>query len=195
VTLDDEPELRIDFNKLVETGPISARGASVYGGELGASWRNFLVQGEFYQIGVTQAKLPGVPAPGLGFNGGYVEGAWVLTGEPIPYDSERAAWGKPKVADPFSFADGGIGAWEIAARYSTVDLNSNVIPGLSQSVTGGVYGGQQQITALALSWYPNDWLRFMLQFQYVDVNKLNPAGTLQIGQKFETIAGRVQANW
>jgi hypothetical protein len=35
----------------------------------------------------------------------------------------------------------------------------------------------------------------MLQFQYVDVNKLNPAGTLQIGQKFETIAGRVQANW
>jgi phosphate-selective porin OprO and OprP len=49
-------------------------------------------------------------------------------------------------------------------------LNSDVISGVPESVTGGVYGGQQQIAALALSWYPNDWLRFMLQFQYVDSN-------------------------
>jgi phosphate-selective porin OprO and OprP len=76
-----------------------------------------------------------------------------------------------------------------------VDLDSNVIPGVSQSVTGGVYGGQQQIAALAISWYPNDWLRFMLQFQYVDVNKLNSAGTVQIGQRFETLGARAQADW
>jgi phosphate-selective porin OprO and OprP len=49
--------------------------------------------------------------------------------------------------------------------------------------------------ALALSWYPNDWLCFMLQFQYVDVNKLNSAGTVQIGQRFETLAARAQAAW
>jgi phosphate-selective porin OprO/OprP len=191
----DQPELRIDFNRLVNTGTLSARGASAYGGELGVSWRNFLLQGEYYQIGVTQSKLPDVPAPRLGFNGGYVEGSWVFTGEPHPYDAKRAAWGRPEVDHPFSLADGGIGAWELAARYSTVDLNSNVVPGVSQSLTGGVYGGQQQIAALALSWYPNDWLRFMLQFQYVDVNKLNSAGTVQIGQHFETIAARAQAAW
>jgi phosphate-selective porin OprO/OprP len=136
-----------------------------------------------------------VPAPRLGFNGGYVEGSWVLTGEPHPYDTERAAWARPKVDRPFSVGDGGIGAWEIAARYSTVDLNSNVVPGVSQSLTGSIYGGRQQIAALALSWYPNDWLRFMLQFQYVDVNKLNSAGTVQIGQRFETLAARAQAAW
>jgi len=62
------------------------------------------------------------------------------------------------VERPFRIGKGGIGAWELAARYSTVSLNSNVIPGVSQSVTGGVFGGQQQIAALALSWYPNDWL-------------------------------------
>jgi hypothetical protein len=33
----------------------------------------------------------------------------------------------------------------------------------------------------------------MLQFQYPQVDKLNAAGTAQIGQKFETLAGRVQA--
>jgi phosphate-selective porin OprO and OprP len=195
LTFADEPELRIDFNPLISTGPLSARSADAFGGALGASWRNFLLQGEFYQIGVNQSKLPGVLSPRLDFNGGYVEGGWVITGEPIPYDITRAAWSRPKVDHPFSLADGGIGAWGLAARYSTVSLDSNVVPGVPQSVTGGVYGGQQQILGLALNWYPNDWLRFMLQFQHVDVNKLNPAGTVQIGQRFETIAARAQATW
>jgi phosphate-selective porin OprO and OprP len=57
-----------------------------------------------------------------------------MTGEPHPYDAERAAWARPKVDRPFSVGDGGLGAWEIAARYSTVDLNSNIVPGISQSV-------------------------------------------------------------
>src|SRR5712671_674146 len=192
LTLADFPELRIDFNPLVSTGPLSARSANVYGGALGASWRNFLVQGEYYQISLNQSKLPGLPSPSLGFNGGYVEGGWVITGEPIPYEITRAAWARPKVYHPFSLKDGGIGAWVLGARYSTVSLDSNIVPGVSQDLTGGIFGGQQQIAALALSWYPNDWVRFMLQFQYVDVNKLNAAGKVQIGQHFETLAGRAQ---
>jgi phosphate-selective porin OprO/OprP len=190
-----DAELEIDFNELVNTGPLSARGANAYGGALGASWRNFLVESEYYQINVNQSKLPGVPSPTLGFNGGYVDVAWVLTGEPIPYDITRAAWSRPKPAHPFSVGGGGIGAWEIAARYSALNLDSNIIPGVPQSVTGGVYGGQQQIASLALSWYPNDWLRFILQFQHTSVNKLNSAGTVQIGQRFETLAARAQAAW
>ena len=73
-----------------------------------------------------------------------------------------------------------------------MNLNSNVSPGLSQTVTGGIYGGYQQIVGAALSWYPNDWIRFEMQFQYTQINKLNAAGTTQIGQKFETLAGRMQ---
>ena len=71
-------------------------------------------------------------------------------------------------------------AGELAARYSTVSLNSDVVPG-SESITGAIYGGQQQFAALAVSCYPSDWLRFIPQFQYMaavhiqymDVNKLN----------------------
>src|SRR6266404_3951806 len=157
LTLGDFPELRIDFNQLVSTGALSTRSANVYGGALGASWRNFQLQGEYYQISLNQSKLPGVPSPRLGFNGGYVEGGWVITGEPIPYDITRAAWASPKVDHPFSLEDGGIGAWVLGARYSTVSLDSNIVPGVSQDLTGGIFGGQQQIAALALSWYPNDW--------------------------------------
>jgi len=81
----------------------------------------------------------------LGINGGYVERGWVLTGEPISCDAARAAWGRPAVDRPFSIGNGGIGAWELAARYRSVSLNSNVVPGLSESVTGGVFGGEQQM--------------------------------------------------
>jgi phosphate-selective porin OprO and OprP len=195
LTLADQPELEIDFNPLVSTGALSARSAYAYGGALGASWRNLLLAGEFYQIGVNQSKLPSTPSPTLGFNGGYVDAGWVFTGEPIPYDITRGAWSRPKVDHPFSLEDGGIGAWEVAARYSTVDLNSNVVPGVPQSVTGGIFGGRQQIVGLALSWYPNDWLRFILQLQHGDINKLNSAGKVQIGQSFETVAARAQATW
>ena len=107
-----------------------------------------------------------------------------------------AAFQRPKVDDPFIIDENGfspgVGVWQLGARWSVMNLNSNVNPGQVQSVTGGVYGGYQQIFGAALSWYPNDWIRFELQFQYTMIDKLNAAGTTQIGQKFETLAGRVQ---
>ncbi len=192
LTFQDRPELRIDQNRLISTGALSAASANVYGGGLGASYRNFLIQGEYYAINMDQAKLPPARQPSLSFNGGYVEGGWVVTGEPIRYSVGDAAFARPKVDRPWTLDGPGIGAWELAARYSVMNLNSNVAPGISQTVTGGIYGGLQKIVGVGLSWYPNDWIRFYLQFQYVNVDKLNPAGTVQIGQQFETLAGRVQ---
>jgi phosphate-selective porin OprO/OprP len=140
--------------------------------------------------------LPGLPAPGLGFNGGYVEAGWNITGQPFRYNVGAAAFARPKVDEPWIIDENGvspgIGAWQVAARWSVMNLNSNVTPGVNQSVTGGVFGGYQQIFGAALSWYPNDWIRFELQFQYSQVDKLNSAGTIQQGQKFETLAGRMQ---
>jgi phosphate-selective porin OprO and OprP len=159
---------------------------------LGASWRNLLIQGEYYAINMNQAKLPPALQPTLSFNGGYVEAGWVITGEPIRYSVGDAAFARPKVDRPWTLDGPGIGAWELSTRYSVMNLNSNVTPGISQTVTGGIYGGLQKIVGVGLSWYPNDWIRFYLQFQYVNVDKLNPAGTTQIGQQFETLAGRVQ---
>jgi phosphate-selective porin OprO/OprP len=193
----DRPEDRAaDQNKLINTGNLSSSSASVIGGEVAGNWRNFLLQGGYYQIYDTQSRLPGVPAPGLSFNGGYVEGGWNITGEPFRYNVGAAAFARPKVDDPFIInEDGfspGIGAWQLGARWSVMNLNSHVTPGESQSVTGGIFGGYQQIFGAALSWYPNDWIRFELQFQYSMIDKLNSLGTIQIGQHFETLSGRMQ---
>ena len=193
----DRPEDRAaDQNKLINTGNLSSSSASVIGGEAAGNWRNLLLQGGYYQIYDNQSKLPGVPAPGLSFNGGYVEAGWNNTGEPFRYNVGSAAFGRPKVDDPFIVNENGfspgIGAWQLGTRWSVMNLNSNVTPGVSQSKTGGIFGGYQQIFGAALSWYPNDWIRFEMQFQYSMVDKLNSLGTVQIGQKFETLSGRMQ---
>jgi phosphate-selective porin OprO/OprP len=55
-----------------------------------------------------------------------------------------------------------------------------------------VYGGEQTIYTLGLNWFPNENLRFMLDYYFVDVNRLNTAGTVQIGQRYQAIALRSQ---
>lgn len=193
----DRPEDRAaDQNKLINTGSLSSSNAGVVGGEAAINWRNLLVQGGYYQIYDTQSKLPGVPAPGLDLNGGYVEAGWNITEEPFRYNVGSAAFARPKVDDPFIVNENGIspgiGAWQLGARWSVMNLNSNVIPGVSQSKTGGINGGFQQVAGLLVSWYPNDWVRLYLQGQYTNVDKLNAAGTTQIGQHFFSLEGRTQ---
>ena len=195
--LQDRPEDRAaDMNRLISTGNLSISDVGVYGGEVAVNWRNLLVQGGFYHIGEDQMKLVSQPAPHLDFHGGYVEAGWNITGEPFRYSTGSAAFARPEVGSPFGLTESGFetgpGAWQLGARWSVTNLNSNVTPGVSQSTTGGVFGGLQQIFGVNLSWYPNDWVRFYLQFQYSQVDKLNSAGTAQLGQHFETLAGRMQ---
>ncbi|MBL6453706.1 porin [Belnapia sp. T6] len=190
--LRDRAELRIDQSRLIDTGSLPADHAYAWGPEFGLRWRNFLLQGEYIHIGVEQARAGAAPRPDLGFEGGYVEGSWVLTGEPRLYTSSAAAFARPKPAHPFSLAEGGWGAWEVMARYSVADLNDKVRRGQAQATTGGVFGGRQEVVGLGLSWYPNNLLRFMLNWDIVNVDRLNPAGTTQIGQRFHTLALRTQ---
>jgi phosphate-selective porin OprO/OprP len=81
----------------------------------------------------------------------------------------------PRPYSPFT-GSGGIGAWEIAARFSNTDLNYH------QGLAGfappgdGVRGGDQDIWTVGLNWYPNSNLRFMLDYLHVTVHRLNPAG-------------------
>ncbi len=190
--LRDRPELRIDQTRLIDTGALPADSAQSWGPEFGLRWRNFMLQGEYVQIGVSQAQAARTQRPDLNFEGGYVEASWVITGEPRRYSTSSAAFGRPNPAHPFSFEGGGWGAWEAMARYSVTDLNDKVTRGRAQSLTGGVYGGRQEVVGMGLSWYPNSLLRFMLNWDIVNVDRLNPAGTTQIGQRFHQVALRTQ---
>ena len=80
----------------------------------------------------------------------------------------------------------------MAVRYSVADPNDRVRRGVSQAVTGGVFGGRQEVIGTSLSWYPNNFLRFLLNWNIVNVDRLDAAGTTQIGQRFHTIGLRSQ---
>ncbi|HEY1945201.1 MAG TPA: porin [Roseiarcus sp.] len=194
ITLQDWPELHLTSppSDLISTGPIAARNAYEWGPEFGARWRNLLLQGEYIQIGVDREQTTAVQSQQLNFSGGYLEGSWTLTGEPRLYNPTIAAFDSPIPVHPFSLSQHQWGAFELVGRYSLTDLNDRATAGLPETVTGGVYGGKQQIYSVGLNWYPNDNIRFMLDYDWINVDRLNPSGA-QIGQTAQALAMRIQA--
>ena len=195
IQLRDRPELRIDNNRLIDTGALAADSAYQWGPEFGVRWRNVMLQGEYIQISVDQSKSGAAPRPDLTFRGGYVEASWVMTGETREYSTSSAAFGGVRPSRPFSLRDGGMGAFEIVGRYSVIDLNDHVTRGRSASSTGGTYGGRQELFGVGVNWYPNNYMRAMLQWNNVNVDRLNAGGTTQIGQRIDTVAMRLQVNF
>ncbi len=133
----------------------------------------FLRPGCYFGYEVSRRPLgnpTGLPDPD--FNGWYLQASWVLTGEAKPYRPATGSFGSPKPAQNFTVDKGGWGAWEVAARYS--DLNLNYDEGVFGKTTpfGGIRGGDQRIWSAGLNWYPNQVIRLMLDYQHVDVSRL-----------------------
>lgn len=191
VTLSDRPELRLDPTTLVSTGAIAnASGAQVYSVEAAATYGPLIVQGEYFWYNVDRTANTGVPlvgAPNLKFQGGYAQAGYVLTGEGRSYNAANAAYSGVKPAHPFSLEGGGWGAWEIAGRFSTVDLNNQL------ATASGVAGGRQNVYTLALNWYVNGNVRFMLDYLHGTVSRqASPVSTADVGSKFDAVAMRTQ---
>jgi phosphate-selective porin OprO and OprP len=181
ITLSDRPEIRVDPTAILSTGSLGTAanpvtGAQVYGVEGAAGWRNFFVQGEYYHIDVDRQGLAA-----NGFDGGYMAGSWIMTGEQRKYLPAAGAYTNPVPDHPFSPWDDlwGYGAFELVARYSTINLNDHFAAGVAPAAgSNAVGGGKQTVYALGLNWYPNTNVRFMFDFLHGDINK-----------KFSTAAG------
>jgi phosphate-selective porin OprO and OprP len=191
LTLSDRPELRIDPTTLISTGAIAnVSAAQVYSVEAAGNYGPLYVQGEYFWFNVERNAVTGLPpvgAPNLKFQGGYAEASYVLTGESHPYNPASASYGGINPSNPFSLTGGGWGAWEIAGRYSTIDLNDQVGSAL------GIAGGRQTIYTLALNWYINRNVRLMFNYLHGDVAKqVSPTNVGDAGSKFDAFAMRTQ---
>jgi phosphate-selective porin OprO/OprP len=157
---------------------------------------NVMMQAGYYRYGIDQRRQNGIDAHRFG--GWYVEGSWVLTGEQRGWSTTNAAFTNPR--PQANFGDGQAwGAWELAGRYSTLDLNDREGSVGSPLAAGGVRGGVQRIASIALNWYPNTVLKFMLQFQNVQISRIgtntvavSSIADADIGQNFQTVAFRSQ---
>lgn len=196
LTLNQQPELRVDGNgtKLVSTGAIDASGMTTYSAEGGASFRNFYVASEYYKIDVDRTALSsGAASPfNPSFDGWYVQGSWVLTGERHIWSAGNGGFrGIFQPKENFDPSNGTWGAWEIAGRYSVLDLNDNAGVFGSATPTGGIRGGVQKITSAAVDWYPNSVIRFIFEYQHGNVDRLSSAGA-DIGAHFNNLSVRSQ---
>jgi phosphate-selective porin OprO/OprP len=201
LTLSDRPELRIDPTSILSTGGIAnVANAQVYSGEAAAGYGSLYVQGEYFWYDVDR----NLGLPSTRFSGWYAEGSWTITGEGRKYNPVAGAYSGIVPDRPFSLAKGDPGAWEIAARYSHINLNDLFTVGVPVALTNGVAGGEQNIYTVGLNWYLNRNVRIMVNYLHGTIAKNTgaaiaaapplpafPVGT-DIGAKFDALAMRTQ---
>ena len=229
----DPPELTVDSTgtRLANTGALPVNHVSQWGLEAAGNYKNFYGQGGYYNFTADRsnqayrvftsaaASNTHIVSPDSNsFSGWYLQGTWILTGEARPYNAATGSFQSPRPSAPFSIDGGGIGAWEVAARYSDLDLNDNVSDA-SNVITGWtgaanrtytyyntVRGGDQKIWTAALNWYPNNFFKFGLDYMLIDIDRLQSPATvtttgtpllpsLKGGQTVQAIAFRTQVSF
>lgn len=124
-------------------------------------------------------------------DGYYAFASYFLTGESRKYDSKKGAFGLTKPKSNFDFKNGGLGAWELATRFESVDMN-----------TEHVSGGRLQSGTVALNWYINPHVRLMANYAHVFTNKIIDSGFTNVmptlatnGQHPDIFMTRAQIDW
>ena len=186
IAFSDRPELRVDNITFLNTGALDAKSAYSVGLEAAVSYGPFMIEGEHFWYGIARDD-PGTPVAGItnpNFSGWYVEGSWVLTGEPRRYNIANASFTRPSPTEDFNPTNGAWGAWELVGRYSSTDLDYDVnstakytytepgTGGNTLTVSNAVFGGLQNIWSVGVNFYPNDVLRFRIAWQDVQLRNI-----------------------
>jgi phosphate-selective porin OprO/OprP len=189
--LNGNPELGVNTTALVSSGALDAESAWSWALENAGTWRSFFAQAGYARFGVNRRQT--LSDIGRNYQGFYVGASWILTGERRRWSPGNGAFIGPSPSQPVD--KGGLGAWELAVRYSDLDFNDH--PGQVGSAVplGGSRGGEQRILGLGLNWSPTEMFRFMFQFQNVQIDRIGTLGTTpnaEIGQTYQSIALRSQ---
>ena len=83
--------------------------------------------------------------------GAYAQASYFLTGENRVYDPTNGEFKRTRPKEPFALSSGAAGAWELAGRYSHLDL-------------GHGNGGVQNNFSAGINWYLYSNLRFMVNY-------------------------------
>jgi phosphate-selective porin OprO and OprP len=150
----DRPEARADSGiRLIDTGNIGNVDDTLKAGaELALRFGPFSIEGEYLMVDVGREE-----GDEPTFNGYHVQAGYVVTGESRDYREGVFRGVSPK-NNPW-------GAVEVAARYSSIDLNDEGFDG----------SGQQDNITLGVNYYASSNIRFMANYIMVDVTERNPA--------------------
>jgi len=148
---------------VVDTGDIAADKALVAGAEVAWVKGPFSLQGELLRSWVYEANGTS-PA----FTGIYGSASWFLTGETRPYDRSEGAFSRVIPKRNFNFGHGGWGAWEVAGRYSYVNLND-----------ADVHGGRLSMLMGEVNWYLHSHVKWRFNYGFGHVSERQPEGNVR----------------
>ncbi|VAX22486.1 Phosphate/pyrophosphate-specific outer membrane porin OprP/OprO [hydrothermal vent metagenome] len=154
------PEAHMAPARLVDTGSISSNSVGLLGLESAVVVGPFSVQGEYVSASVSGAD----GGPDLGFSSYYVYASYFITGESRNY--KNGVFGRVKPRKDFG---PGAGAFEVAVRYSAIDLDD-----------GGVRGGEETNSTVALNWLLNPNSRVMANYINADLKDVGTASITQL---------------
>lgn len=159
----------------LNTGQLETNSVLAYGGEMLMVYGPASLQAEY-----VRSELDVEDMGNRDFSSYYVSGSWFLTGESRPYSAALGSPTRVRPKHPFSLRDEtrGWGAWEVAMRYSRLDLND-----------GPVRGGEMTDWTFALNWYLNANTRIMLNYIVAE-----PENDLSDGQ-VRILQSRVQVDF
>jgi len=178
IEVQSEPETKIGDEEILATGNIfDVDFFTKIGLEGAAAYKNFNVQSEYIRMDVMRSGTYSYTDPNTEvvtehknknamLDGGYVFASWIITGEKRPWDETQGEFGQVIPAS------NKLGAWEVAVRYShlnLLDTNANVYGGMANNITLGV------------NWYANPNVRFMLNYTMVDNSAAATGATDGIG--------------
>ncbi len=152
-----EPETKIGDVEILDTDLIKNTNYTYrFGFEGALVWKGFHIQGEYQMLNVY--RFDNLPNPK--FNGGYVYLTYTLTGESRKWDKYQGEFGQ---LIPYNNK---CGAWEIAARFSNLNLSDT---------DALVLGGRANNYTFGINWYPN--ANIVIQLNYTMVkNSENATG-------------------
>jgi len=106
-----------------------------------------------FQSEIAQSTVDRNVGGDLDFDAFYAQVGYTLTGETRSYKGSDGEFKILKPANSFNLQEGTWGAWELAARYDSLNLND-----------GGVFGGDGERMTLALNWYLNQNFRILTNY-------------------------------
>ncbi len=154
--------------KFVDTGPFDADNIDAFNVGSALVLGPFSLQGEV-TAGVIDSDVAADPF----FWGTYAEASYFLTGEHRPYDLKKAVFVEVKPTNNFDIQTGDWGAWQLAARYSYLDLSDEDLRG----------GTLNDITA-GINWYLFPNTRVMFNYVYAHLNGVGDANIAQLRFQF-----------
>ncbi len=143
----ERPESHVTDTLLVDTGTFDASSYGRYVAELAWVHGAFNLQGEYYYTTVDREIGAN---PDLDFSGLYAELGWFLTGESMNY---RKSGNFGRVSPKHAVGQGGPGAWQLAARYSQLDLTDE-----------DINGGEADSFTLGVNWFATPEIRFTANY-------------------------------